>query len=66
MRSAARPFVDSTVYALAQHWLASYEPVPGHGRSHEDVTWDLAGEIQAAIEDFLSRAEDQDQLRARR
>ena len=51
-----RPSIDPTVYDLAVTFLADYD-VSGRDDAREDAEWDLAGEIQNAIEDWMNDAE---------
>ncbi len=53
MSNKDRPLVDRTVFALAEHWMQDYETIA----DREDLTWELADEIQGHIEGFFDEAE---------
>ncbi len=44
-----RPFVDPKVYALAEHFLSDMDG----DHAGEEMTWELAKVIQAAVESWL-------------
>ncbi len=54
-----RPSVDPTVYDLAERWLRDYPTIA----DREDLIWELADDIQQAIEGFLETAIDNRRMR---
>ena len=55
-----RPAVDPRVFDLAQFFIEQYQLDRDHcfpGDCLEDVAWDLADEMQHALEGFLNAAD---------
>jgi hypothetical protein len=52
MTKKQRPLVDNSAFDLAAHWMQDYETIS----DREDLTWELADEIQIAIENFFDEA----------
>ncbi len=61
------PLVDPLVYDLAHAWMSECYALTSDaedaGDNIDEAAWDLAGEIQNAIEDWLNDAESTGRLR---
>lgn len=56
-----RPNVDQSVYDLAERWMEGFETLV----DHDDLVWELAGQIQQQIEGFFEDAEQHGRVRGR-
>lgn len=63
----ARPSVDTASYELAATFLGDYVLLPDDsGTARIEDEWELAGEIQSTIEQWLENAVDANRIRERR